>query len=277
MKRILKVGLCQISTRLGDIETNKRKILDCIRRAREENIDIILTPELATMGFGSGDIYLDKVEENLEALDEIREYTEKTNLWAIVGYVEKDPLGFFYNAACLIAEGKILGNYRKVQLVNYRLFDEKRYFRSGRHLPVFDTPYGKIGILICEDIWFPEPVRIVTLRGAEIVFVLSASPFSRSKVSLWKDYLRIRAFDNILPIAFANQAGIQDGVTYWGGSMLVDATGEVIAEAKLTDEDFVIAPVDIAESRRLRRRDIRIREIRREILEELMRAYEESE
>jgi len=273
----IRVGLVQIATRLGDVKGNKEKILNAVSLARKEKVNIILTPELATLGFGSGDIYLDKVEENIRALREINTFTEKMKIWAIVGFVERDHLGFYYNSAALLGEGEIQGIYRKVQLVNYRLFDEKRYFKAGSRLPVFDSPFGKIGILICEDVWFPEPARALTFRGAEILMVLSASPFDRGKVEVWEDYLRERVYDNILPIAFANQAGVQEGVTYWGSSMALSASGEIVARGKLVEEDFVIAEIDLEESKRLRRRDIRVREVRREILIELLKAYEEME
>lgn len=273
--KLLKVGLAQIATRLGDVRGNTEKILDSLERAKKEKVDILLTPELATMGFGSGDIYLDKVKENLKALRKIVKEAGRMKIWAIVGHVEEDKLGFFYNAAALIGEGEIKGIFRKVQLVNYRLFDEKRYFKPGNHLPVFETPFGRIGILICEDVWFPEPARALTFRGAEILMVLSASPYDHGKVGIWEDYLRERGYDNLLPIAFSNQAGVQDGVTYWGGSMALNASGEIIIRGVLVDEDFVVAEFDLEESNRLRRRDIRVREVRREMLEELLRAYGE--
>lgn len=275
MRRIIKVGIAQIATKLGDVSGNKKKIIEALRRAADEKVNLLLTPELATLGFGSGDIYLDKVEENLEALNEIKAETQNKNTWIIVGYVEKDSRGFYYNSALLIGEGEFQGNYRKVQLVNYRLFDEKRYFKPGNKLPVFDTPFGRIGILICEDVWFPEPARAVTMRGAEILFVLSASPFDRGKNELWEEYLKVRVYDNILPLVFANQAGVQDGVTYWGGSMILNPRGQIIKRAKLLDEDFITAEIDLEDAMRLRRRDIRVREIRGEILEELMNAYKE--
>ncbi len=275
--RRLRVGLAQIATRLGDIEGNTEKILASLERAKKEKVDILLTPELATMGFGSGDIYLDKVKENQAALQRIVNEAGKLKVWAIVGFVEEDKLGFFYNAAALIGEGEIKGIFRKVQLVNYRLFDEKRYFKPGRSLPVFETPLGRIGILICEDVWFPEPARALTFRGAEILMVLSASPYEHGKIEIWEDYLRERVYDNLLPVAFSNQAGVQDGVTYWGGSMALSASGDIIKRGVFVDEDFVIADFDLEESNRLRRRDIRVREVRREILEELLRAFGESE
>ncbi len=275
MKEKLKVGIGQISARLGDIEYNKKQIIEYLRLGKEKGAEIVVFPELSVIGFGSGDIYLDKVDENLQAVEEIVEETKKLNIWAIVGYVEKDERGFFYNSACLIGNGEIKGKFAKTQLTNYRLFDEKRYFKPGSNLPVFRTPLGTLGILICEDVWFPEAARALTFRGAEVIFVLSASPFDRGKIEIWDDFLKVRVLDNILPIVFVNMSGIQDGVTYWGGSAYYSASGKLVKRLKLLENDFDVVEVDLEESKRLRRRDIRVREVRKEILEEVLRAYEE--
>jgi len=215
------------------------------------------------------------VDENLDALAHIVEEAGRIGIWAVVGYVEKDERGFFYNAAALIGEGRIQGRFAKTQLVNYRLFDEKKYFKPGSLLPVFETPFGKIGILISEDVWFPETARALTFRGAQLLFVLSASPFDRGKVEIWEDFLKVRVLDNILPIVFVNMSGVQEGVTYWGGSAVYSASGKVVKRLKIIETDYDTVTVDLEESKRLRRRDIRIREVRKEILEEVLRAFEE--
>lgn len=275
MKESVRVGLAQISARLGDIEYNKSQIINSLKVAKNEGAEIVIFPELATIGYGSGDIYLDKVDENLDALAHIVEEAGRIGIWAVVGYVEKDERGFFYNAAALIGEGRIQGRFAKTQLVNYRLFDEKKYFKPGSLLPVFETPFGKIGILISEDVWFPEAARALTFRGAQLIFVLSASPFDRGKVEIWEDFLKVRVLDNILPIVFVNMSGVQEGVTYWGGSAVYSASGKVVKRLKIIETDYDTVTVDLEESKRLRRRDIRIREVRKEILEEVLRAFEE--
>lgn len=274
MKKV-RVALLQLSTRLGAIEENAKKILKGIEKARKEGAKVVVTPELATLGYGSGDIYLDKVNENLKVLNRIKKKVD--NFYLILGYVEEDNKGFFYNSAALIHQKKIIGNYRKVQLVNYRLFDEKRYFKPGNKMPVFETEFGKIGILICEDVWFPEPPRAMALRGAEVLFVIGASPYERKKDEVWVNYLRQRVYDNILPVVFCNQAGCQDGVIYLGFSMYMNARGEIVKKAKLIEEDLLIFDLDLDEYKRLRRRDIRLREVRRRILEDLLKAHEEME
>ncbi|MGB9824438.1 MAG: carbon-nitrogen hydrolase family protein [Candidatus Hydrothermia bacterium] len=275
MKRTIKVGIAQISSRLGYIEYNEKKIVEALERGKNSGAHIVVFPELTTMGYGSGDIYLDKVDENLESLKRILKRTEELKIWAIIGFVDKDERGFFYNSAALINSGRIIGKYAKTQLVNYRLFDELKYFKAGSTLPVFETPFGKIGILISEDLWFPEPARALTFRGAEVIFALSASPFDRGKIDTWDDFLKVRVLDNILPVVFANMCGVQEGITYWGGSAVYSASAKIIKRLKLLEEDFEVIEVDLEEAKRLRRRDIRVREVRREILEEVLRAYEE--
>lgn len=273
--RKLRIGIGQIITRLGDIKGNRERILKFIDKGEREGSEVIVFPELSTLGFGSGDIYLDKVSENLQLIDELIDISKDIRPYIIVGFVDRDERGFFYNAAAIIGKGKILGIHRKVQLVNYRLFDEKRYFAPGRSVNVFDTPWGKTGILICEDVWFPEPARILAFKGAEIIFVLSASPFDRGKPEVWEAFLKSRIYDNIIPIVMVNQAGIQDGVTYWGGSMVFDAAGNLTHKASLLEEELMVAEVNLDFSKILRRRDIRLRETRLEILEELLKAYKE--
>ncbi len=274
-KRIIRVGAAQISAPLGDVDGNAEKIISSISKAEELGLDVIVTPELALLGYGSGDIYLDKADENIEAFRRIVNHTIGKKVLAIIGFMEKDRLGFFYDSAAVVRDGQVIGTYRKVQLVNYRLFDEKRYFKPGSKLPVFEAEWGRFGILICEDVWFPEPARALTFRGADIIFVLSASPYSRGKPEVWQSFLKERAYDNLLPFVFSNMAGLHDGVSYWGGSMAVSASGNLLGRGKLLEEDLPVFEIDLSESRRLRRRDIRVREVRREILEELLRAHEE--
>jgi NAD+ synthase (glutamine-hydrolysing) len=274
-KNIIRVASAQISAPLGDVSGNAAKVIDAITKAEDAEVDVVVTPELALLGYGSGDIYLDKADENIEAFKQIVSHTVGKKVLSIVGFMEKDEYGFFYDSAAVVRDGKVLGTYRKVQLVNYRLFDEKRYFKPGSKIPVFQADWGKFGILICEDVWFPEPAGVLTFRGVEVIFVLSASPYSRGKPEIWRSFLKERAYDNLIPFVFTNMAGLHNGVNYWGGSTAVSASGKFIGTGRLLEEDFPIFEIDLRESDRLRRRDIRVREVRREVLEELIKAYEE--
>lgn len=269
----VRIALVQMEAPLGHIKGNLEKILHAYHQAHENHAHIVVTPELSLFGFGAGDIYFDKVQQNLEALECIREASERLSPWITVGFVERDPWGFLYNAVALIGKGNIQGIHRKMQLVNYRLFDEKRYFRRGTTFQIHPTPFGRLGFLICEDAWFCEPARILALRGADILIVPSASPFDRGKPSLWEDFLRVRALDNLLPVVFVNLAGIQDGVAYWGGSMVFSARGRKIFQAPFLREHQQIVDIDMAESHLLRRRDTRLREIRPALIQDLTEAF----
>ena len=271
----MRIGLAQIEPIQGSITKNTEKILEHVDKAEQHEVDLLVTPELATIGYGCGDIFLDKVDENLEALKQIKE--EIKGFYAIIGYVEKDENGFLYNSAALIKDREMLGNYRKVQLVNYRLFDEKRYFKHGNSCPVFETEFGKIGVLICEDLWYPEPARALTFRGASLIACISASPYEAGKPDAWNMLLKQRVNDNLVYMAFVNQVGCQDGVTYWGASKVLNPAGIIVTEADLISEDFVATDIDLKDVERVRRRDLRCRDIRREIIEDVLKAYEARE
>ncbi len=273
--RTIRIALAQLIAPLGHIQGNLETILEAYDRAEEAGADLVVTPELALLGFGAGDIYFDKVQQNLEALERIREASRTRRAWIAVGFVERDTHGFLYNAVALVGEGEIHGVHRKVQLVNYRLFDEKRYFRRGSRFEVFSTPFGRVGFLICEDAWFSEPARILAFRGAELLVVPSASPYDRGKPEIWEDFLRVRVLDNQLPVVFVNMAGIQDGVAYWGGSMAFSARGERLFRAPFLEPHIEVVPVDLDESRLLRRRDIRLREITPALVEDYLQAFRE--
>jgi len=273
--RTVRVALAQLVAPLGHIEGNLKTILEAYDQAEEGGADLVVTPELALLGYGAGDIYFDKVRQNLEALERIREASRSRRAWIAVGFVEQDAYGFLYNAVALIGNGEIQGIHRKVQLVNYRLFDEKRYFRRGTRFDVFPTPFGRVGFLICEDAWFSEPARILTFRGAELLVVPSASPYDRGKPEMWEDFLRVRVLENQLPVVFVNMAGVQDGVAWWGGSMVFSPRGKRIYQAPFLEPHLGVVSVDLEEARLLRRRDTRLREITSALVEDYLRAFRE--
>lgn len=267
----IKIGIAQISPILGDIPKNTECIIDYIKKAEKDKVNFLIMPELSTIGYGCGDLFLEKVEDNLKAFELIKNSIR--DIYCIVGYAERDRYGFLYNSAALIKNGTIVGNYRKVQLVNYRLFDEKRYFRPGSTCPVFETEYGTIGILTCEDMWYPEPARSLVFRGSNVIFILAASPFEWGKDRVWGRILSGRAHDSSVFVVFSNQAGCQDGVTYWGGSQVIGPDGEIIAQCKMIYNDYLVAEIETDDIRRARRRDIRLRDTRRDVIEDMKKAY----
>jgi NAD+ synthase (glutamine-hydrolysing) len=260
-RTMLRIALAQINTIVGDLTGNVSKILSHLHRARKLDVDLIAFPELAVPGYPPEDLLLKPsfVEANIEALDRIAQATE--GLTAIVGYVDRDD--DIYNAAAVLDRGEVAGVYHKAYLPNYSVFDEERYFRAGECPLVFQLGEAKIGVNICEDIWYPAgPTKTQALAGAQLVVNISASPYHAGKGLSRERMLATRAADNVVLIVFCNLVGGQDELVFDGGSIIVDERGTVIARAALFDEDLLVADLDLGAVFRQRLHDPRLRKER---------------
>lgn len=261
--RRLRIGLAQMNPTVGDIEGNLAKIRQLIEHARSERVDIIAFPELAITGYPPEDLLLRPafIEKNKEALDSILPLA--TDLMVVVGFVDrKDDI---YNAAAILYNGKIHGIYHKQYLPNYGVFDENRTFQEGTENPVILFRGMRIGINICEDIWYPKgPLYHQALYGdAEIIVNLSASPFYAGKREVRERMLQTRAADNTTYIAYINTVGGQDELVFDGQSLLIGPEGEIEARGKAFQEDFMICEVDLDHVFRVRLHDPRRRKDKR--------------
>jgi NAD+ synthase (glutamine-hydrolysing) len=231
----VKVGLAQINTRVGAIDANTRKVLDYAERARALECDLVLFPELTLCGYPPEDLLLhrglrSRVEAALALLrDEIR------GIGVYVGYPEYQG-DAIYNSAALLRDGQVLANHRKVELPNYSVFDEKRYFQPGEGATVLELDGYKIGLIICEDVWVPAPCRAPAAAGAEVIVVINGSPFHRTQQQAREQVLAMRAQENHLPLVYVNMVGGQDELVFDGGSAVVDAEGRVRFRAPLFEE-----------------------------------------
>ncbi len=258
---MLRIALAQINTIVGNLTGNTDKILSHLDRARELGVDLIAFPELAVPGYPPEDLLLKPsfVEANLQALDRIARATD--GLTAIVGYVDRDD--DIYNAAAVLDRGQVAGIYHKTYLPNYSVFDEERYFRAGERPLVFQLGEAKIGVNICEDIWYPAgPTKTQALAGAQLVVNISASPYHAGKGLSRERMLATRAADNVVLMAFCNLVGGQDELVFDGGSVIVDERGTVIARATLFEEDLLVADLDLGAVFRQRLHDPRLRKER---------------
>ncbi|HLF86243.1 MAG TPA: nitrilase-related carbon-nitrogen hydrolase, partial [Nitrospiria bacterium] len=195
--RRLRIALAQINSTVGDLSGNMKKITRMIEEARAYGADLIAFPELALTGYPPEDLLLKPqfIKDNIEMLNEIVARSE--GMAAVVGFVDKSD--DIYNAAAFICDGKLAGFYHKSFLPNYGVFDEERYFRAGRDYPVFTLNGTRIGINICEDIWYPDGPSIVqTLAGAEVIVNISASPYHAGKWRFRERMLSTRAADNFV-------------------------------------------------------------------------------
>jgi NAD+ synthase (glutamine-hydrolysing) len=240
----LRIALAQLNPTVGDLEGNVSKIIEYIGKARRANADLVAFPELAVTGYPPEDLLLKPrfIEDNLESLKNIRKKVD--DITAIVGFVDrKDDI---YNAAAVITNKKIVDIYHKIHLPNYGVFDEYRYFQSGRRYPIFQLNGTWIGVNICEDIWYPEgPARMQSLAGAEVIVNINASPYHIGKGKIRENMLSTRASDNIVMVAYVNTAGGQDELVFDGQSLVLDQDGRVIARGKQFDEDLVVADLNL--------------------------------
>lgn len=226
----LKVSISQINPTVGSFKQNIQLIFDAIKKAKNQNADAIVFPELVLTGYPPEDLlfrpaFLTKVANAVEEISQ-----KATGITIIVGApVEQD--GDLFNMAVVMQEGKISHQYAKQNLPNYRVFDEKRYFKSGTKNGIVSIAGYKVGILICEDIWMEEPAKEAQKAGAEILFVLNASPFRFNKTSERLNLLQQRSSENHCPIVYTNLVGGQDELIFDGESLVYDQAGELIFQA----------------------------------------------
>lgn len=220
---ILRIAIAQINLLVGDIEGNARRIVEWSLRARDEKqADIIIFPELAITGYPPEDLLLrqgmyERVEQALQKLQQ-----EIQGITVLVGYPEKTAEGIF-NAVAVIENSAVSTVARKNYLPNYSVFDEKRYFISANGSTVFKFKDKKLGICICEDIWYPEPVKNVVNAGADLILNLNASPFHSQKTREREETIRQRVSEVNVPIVYANMVGGQDELVFDGQSFVIDA------------------------------------------------------
>ena len=182
MHKNLRIVIAQLNLLVGDIKGNTGKIIEASKKARDElKADMIVFPELALTGYLPEDLLLRKdfhAQVN-QALNELKHLI--TGIDVLVGYPELAG-EISYNSACVIRSGNIIANYRKQKLPNYGVFDEKRYFKSGSSPTVVNVRGLPIGITICEDVWYPEPIQQSILAGAKLIISINASPFDIHKI-----------------------------------------------------------------------------------------------
>lgn len=244
MPRTIRLALAQINSTVGDLKGNADKTIETARRAAALQADIVAFPELTITGYPPEDLALkpDFVAENRRQLERVA--AEIGEMTAIVGFIDIDS--DIYNAAALIQKGKIVGTYHKCFLPNYSVFDEQRYFRAGDQGAVYLVRGVRIGLTICEDIWYPVgPATIETMAGAELIVNISASPFSVGRQQLRERMIATRAQDEIAHVAYVNLVGGQDELVFEGNSMIFDWEGRAIAHGASFEEDLVVADLDI--------------------------------
>ncbi len=276
------VALAQISPTLGNLEKNMEKCARIIEQAIRDRIDLLVFPELTLTGYFIKDIVA-SVAITLDSpiLQRLLDYSKRISI--VIGAVEETPDFKFYNAAFYLEGGKILHIHRKVYLPTYGLFDEHRYLAAGNKIRAFDTRFGRVGILICEDLWHPTAVAITALDGAHYLIGISCSPGRGIEASdrlgssiTWERLNRTYAQVYSLYVLYCNRTGFEDGINFWGGSEIISPSGEQVIKALYIQEDFIHTTLN---DRAIRRERIITPLIRDEQLhltiQELERIYRE--
>ncbi len=239
--RTVKVSLVQMKSEQGKSSINLERGIEFIREAADNGAEIICLPELFYGGYHLDSREMQEVAEPSDGpfVQSLSKLCKELGVYVIAGYAESvNILGRMYNSAIFIDnKGEVIGNMRKV----YAWGDEKLKFREGNEFPVFDTPLGKIGIMICYDAEFPEPARIMALKGAELVFVPAV--WSIPAERRWHVDLTGNALFNLMFMAGCNPVG--DGAC--GQSQVVGPDGEVRAIASATEEEIIYCDVDLNE------------------------------
>ncbi len=241
---MIRIALAQINTTVGDFPGNLRQMIRRVREAEERGADLVCFPELALCGYPPEDLVLkrDFVEESQRAVERLAE--EIGDVPVVVGALHFE--GDLFNAAAVLRGGKILAWYHKNLLPNYGVFDENRYFAPGEEGLVLDVYGIRVGITICEDIWYPGgPLESEVARGgAEVVVNLSSSPYQKGKHHLRERMLLSRASDSLAILAYVNGVGGQDELVFDGGSMAVHPERGRLASAPRFREHLLLFDAD---------------------------------
>lgn len=242
----IRAALAQINPTVGDLEGNVALVLSYLNRARGLGADLVAFPELALTGYPPEDLLLKPhfAHDSRGALDRV--IAAAKDIVAVVGFVDSDGSDI-YNAAAVIAGGRLVDIYHKSFLPNYGVFDEERYFQAGTCCPVFTLGDVRVGVNICEDIWYPGgPTKLQALAGdAHLIVNISSSPYHAGKTVDRERMLCTRAEDNAVAVAYCNLIGGQDELVFDGNSLIISESGHIIARGRAFEEDLIVADINV--------------------------------
>ena len=245
------MALAQVNPTVGDLSGNAALIKDYFARAAEGGADMVAFPELAITGYPPEDLLLKPsfVRQNLEILRDLAKTLKGPA--AVIGFVDHDKAGRLYNAAAVVAGGRVRGVYHKEELPNYGVFDEKRYFAEGTGLPLFVIRGVQIGVTVCEDAWIGDgPVQGVARNGAEVVLNINASPYHRDKSFERQVLFRQRARDNKVFFLYVQTVGGQDELVFDGDSLTYAPDGRLLVRGAQFEEELVLVDIELPDKTR---------------------------
>ena len=235
-----KIALAQFSPHIGNLEANAQKMLEQANEAKKQNADLIIFPELSSIGYPAEDLLLrpsltKRTQQVFEQLKTVKDIV------MVFGFVNQTEDGQRYNAAAVMKDGQVLGVYNKQNLPNYSVFDEKRYFTEGHQHLVFEYLGHKFGVLICEDVWSLSTVQQLAQLNVETALVLNASPYEVGKPQHRVETMSALAKQMNLNLVYANQVGGQDDLIFAGTSFVFAKNGSVVLQAESFKESLYFA------------------------------------
>jgi predicted amidohydrolase len=256
----LRIGLAQTDAVLGDVQRNLQSHLELIEEARREDVQLLCFPELSLTGYALKDLVPEvaiAADHSSPPMAEMLAASQDMDL--VFGFVERDRRHRHFISAAYLAQGQIVHVHRKVYLCTYGMFEEGRYWAAGSQLCAFDTQFGRMGVLICEDFWHMSSPYTLWQDGADVLLLMSAMPgrglsgeealtTSRSVDLVSQMYASF--LTNF--VLHCNRVGYEDGVSYWGGSAVFGPDGGLVAQAPCYEESLLVATLDLNALRRAR-------------------------
>ncbi|MDM1250238.1 NAD+ synthase [Acinetobacter johnsonii] len=235
-----KIALAQFSPHIGNLEANAQKMLEQANEAKKQNADLIIFPELSSIGYPAEDLLLrpsltKRTQQVFEQLKTVKDIV------MVFGFINQTEDGQRYNAAAVMKDGQVLGVYNKQNLPNYSVFDEKRYFTEGHQHLVFEYLGHKFGVLICEDVWSLSTVQQLAQLNVETALVLNASPYEVGKPQHRVETMSALAKQMNLNLVYANQVGGQDDLIFDGTSFVIAKNGSIVLQAESFKESLYFA------------------------------------
>ena len=281
----IRIAIGQVNPRLGDLQANLALYEERIGHAADDKTQLLLFPELSLTGYMLRDT-VPAVALKLDSPEIKRLMALILNLAFVAGLVEESADHRFFNSAVYFEDGAVRHVHRKVYLPTYGMFDEQRYFARGDRVRAFDSKFGRMALLICEDLWHPSTIYLAALDGALAVLCPSASPLrgivdqqsQDDNARYWEMLNRVYAETYSLFMIYGNRCGFEDGVGFWGGSEIVDPFGARLAKARYYEEDFIAVDTGFEAVRRKRTMSPLLRDEDLDLtINELMRIRERPE
>lgn len=257
----LRIGLAQIAPGLGLVDENLARHRQLIADARSQEVNLLVFPELGLTGYLLSDLNAEVAMRREDArLAELAAAAGEMSV--VVGFVEESVDQQLFISAALLEDGEVRHVYRKSYLPNYGLFDERRFFGAGEQLRAVESRLGvSLGICICEDFWHLPVPYLLALDGAQVLINISSSPgrdvaatqdLGLGTAASWRTLLRGYAMLTTSFVVYVNRVGVEESVTFWGGSEVVDPAGESVFRAPLHDEGLFVTEIDLGALRRER-------------------------